>query len=353
MKNIEINLSFLNKVSTKEKAFFARQLATMLESGLSMDKALKVLANQTKNPKFKKSIEGVLASVEAGEPLSSAFKKDPEVFDPIFVNIVLSGEAVGKLSETLKKLADNIERQESFISKIKGALYYPLFILIVMLVIVWIMLVYVIPPLKEIFADFGSDLPWTTRMLLSISDFVTTYWWIVLLIIIFIGISVYYYLQTKNGKYAFAKYEIKAPTGIGKLIYMQRFCTTLSMLLHSGTPIIKTLNITAEVMNNVIYRDSLNKVAEQMKRGVPLSTMIEKDSNFDQFISQMIRVGEETGKVDQTLENLAQYYGEQVDKILKNINSLIEPVLIVVIAIGVAFIVFSIIMPIYQLVQIQ
>ena len=351
MKNIE--LDFLTRVTTKDKAFLARQLATMLDSGLAIDRSLKIFIGQTKNTKLKKVLIQVLADVEAGSPLSQSMKKFTNIFDPVYINIIISGEAVGRLSETLMNLAENLEKQDSFLGKVKSALYYPAFMVVIIIGIVVIMLIYVIPPLKEIFSEFSTQLPWTTRAVLGISGFFVSYWWVVLLVILLAIGLIYYYLKTDNGKHWLARVEINFPTGIGKNIYMYRFCSTLSMLLHFGTPIIKSLDITSFVMNNIVYEEILTSAAKQMERGIPLSTVIEKEKNFDTLVPQMIRVGEETGRVDQTLDNLGKYYEEQANETIKRINALIEPILIVIIGVGVAFIVFSVIMPIYQLVQLQ
>jgi len=351
--NLNIKLPFFNRVSNNDKAFLARQLATMLESGLAIDKALSILIDQVRNPYFKNVLNKVLEEVKGGLSLSDAMKKHTDVFDQVYISIIVSGEAVGKLSDVLKQLADNLEKQDKFINDVKSAFYYPGFILIIMLVIVYIMMTQVIPPLKEIFGQFQAQLPWTTKILIGLSDFALGYWWLILLILISIVVFIYFYLKTDNGKYFLAKIQIQLPYQIGKDIYMNRFTQILSMLLHSGTPIIKALNISADVMNNVIYRDAIIAAANQMERGIPLSIPLSKDSIFDPLVSQMIKVGEETGKLDQVLDKMAIHFEDEGARKLKNINSLMEPALIVIIGLGVAFIIFSVILPIYQMVQMQ
>lgn len=351
MKDIE--LPFLSRVTTKDKAFLARQLATMLDSGLSIDKALSVFINQTKNTRLKKVLESILNDIESGLSFSDAMKKHRDIFDQVYISIVVSGEAVGKLADVLRKLAISLEKQDQFAAKVKSAFYYPGFVLIVLVIIVYIMITQVIPPLKEIFDEFGSELPWTTKYLMLLSGFLAQYWWLFMLLAILVVIVGYFYLKTDSGKYTVAKIQIKMPLEIGKDIFMTRFAQTLSMLLSSGTPIIKALDITAEVMNNVIYEAIIKNAASQMERGIPLSVPLEKQAEFNPLVPQMIKVGEETGKMDQVLNNLNKYFENEANTKLKNINSLIEPALIVVIGLGVAFIVFAIIMPIYQLVQVQ
>jgi len=349
----DIDISFLNRVTVKDKAFLARQLATMLDSGLSIDKALSVFINQTKNTRLKKALTLILADIEGGLSFSDAMKKHRDVFDQVYISIVVSGEAVGKLAEVLRKLAITLEKQDQFAAKVKSAFYYPGFVLVVLVIIVYIMITQVIPPLKEIFDEFGSELPWTTRNLMALSGFMVVYWWAFLMAVILLVIVGYFYFKTDGGKYILAKVQIKLPLDIGKDVYMTRFAQTLAMLLSSGTPIIKALDITAEVMNNVIYEQIIKNAASQMERGIPLSVPLEKQAEFNSLVPQMIRVGEETGKIDQVLNNLNKYFENEANTKLNNINSLIEPALIVTIGLGVAFIVFAIIMPIYQLVQLQ
>ncbi len=353
MKNFDINLKFLQKVTVKEKAFMARQLATMLASGLTLEKALQVISNQTKNPLLKQTIEGVKADLEAGSTFSSAISKYPKVFDKVFVNIVISGEAVGRLAEVLDRLAGQIEAQSDFISKIKGALLYPAFILIAMIIIAIIMMIKVVPELQSVFAETGAQLPWTTQALISLSDSMINFWWVYLLVLILIVLGVRYFLKTDMGQYWLSKIEIGIPGGLGKDIYMARFTRTLGMLVGSGTPILEALNITADAMNNKIYAEKLKSAASQVERGVPLSVPIENSGVFPLIVPQMIAVGEQTGKLDESLEQLAKYYEEESSDQIKNLSSLFEPVLIVIIGLGVAFLVFSILLPIYQVAQLQ
>ncbi len=344
-------LSLFNRVTTKDKAFVARQLATMLSSGLTLDKALTILHSQIKNPLLKKTLKQVIEDLKKGKTFSEALKIHPKVFDRIFVNIVVSGEAVGKLAEVLTRLADQLEQQDVFISKVRNGLYYPLFIIFVMMIIMILMMIYVIPPLKEVFEEFGSQLPWTTTALINISDFVATYWMIVFSVLGILIVLMIYFFRTKQGKLILNKIAINYTSGLGKDIYMARFAQTMSMLIQAGTPIIEAIEITGEVMNNIVYQRVLSRVMKQMEKGVPMSVQLEKSKSFPTLIPQMISVGEQTGKLEEVLNNLARYYEEESNSKLKTINSLFEPVIIVLIGLGVAFIVFSVIMPIYQIAE--
>ncbi len=348
-----MQLSLFNRVSIKEKAFFARQLATMLESGLTLDKSLEIITSQTKNQYFQKALKAILQDMEEGSPFSVAIAKFPKIFDRIFVNVVISGEAVGKITEALKRLADQIEAQDNFISKVRGAIMYPAFIVLAMIAVMVLMMVKVVPELKSVFSEAGAQLPWSTRILLGISDSLTNFWWIYILSIIGIIILLRYSLKTDWMQYAISKMEINFPGGIALDIYMTRFSQTLGMLLKAGTPIIEAINITAEVMNNRIYKDKLQDAATQVEKGIPLSSPIEKSNIFPLIVGQMILIGEQTGRMDAVLEKLAQYYENESDGKIKTLSSLLEPVLMVLIGLAIGFLVFSIILPIYQLAQIQ
>ena len=351
--NLNLNLDFLEKATVKDKAFLSRQLATMLSSGLPLDRAVAVLASQTRKKVIKDTLNDINRELESGQKFSTAISRHPKVFDRVYVSIVVSGEAVGKLSEVLTHLADTLEQENNFNTKISSAIMYPVFILVVMLVIVFLMMTKVVPQLTEIFKESEAQLPWTTKLLIGASGFMVDYWWMVIIIVFGIIIGIYLFLKTETGGFMVNKIQVNLPGGIGKDIYMSRFARTMGMLLEAGTPIIDGVKITADVMNNRIYKRSLNNVASQLERGIPMSVPIEKDPYFPLVVPQMVMVGEQTGKLDEVLNKLAGYYEEQSSDKIKGISALFEPILIVIIGIGVAFIVFSILMPIYQIVQLQ
>lgn len=351
--NLNINLDFLDRVTTKDKAFLSRQLATMISSGLPIDRAINVLAAQTKKKIIRETLEQIDKDLEGGQSFSAAISHHPKVFDKVYVNIVVSGEAVGKLAEVLTHLADQIETQSNFNGKIQGALVYPIFIVVVMIAIMILMMVKVIPQISEIFKESGANLPWTTQVLISISNSMMNYWWIIIIVFSALIVGIRLFFVSKPGQYLYNKVQIMLPGGIGKDVYMSRFSRTLGMLVQSGTPIIDAVRITADVMNNQIYKKSLENIASQLERGIPMSVPLEKDPYFPLVVPQMVLVGEQTGKLDQVLNNLADYYENETSDKIKGLTSLFEPALIVIIGLGVGFIVFSILMPIYQIVQLQ
>lgn len=341
------------RVSLAEKAFFARQLATMVNSGLALDRAIAILAGQVKNKYLAQILEVVLADLEAGQTFSAAIAKHPKVFNRVFVNVVISGEAVGKLGDVLNQLAENLASESGFNSKIISALYYPIFVLVAMFIVGAILIIKVIPQLKSIFEEAEVQLPFVTRALINVSDFLVSYWWLTLLGIVGLVLIIRIFLASSTGKTVKDSLQINAPGGIGKNLYMARFARTLGMLIQAGTPIIEAINITAEVINNGIYRDILKNAKNEVERGIPLSIPLGKSDDFPSIVPQMILVGEQTGKLDQILINLAQYYENETDSKIKGLSSLFEPIMIVIVGGGVAFLVFSIIVPIYNIAQFQ
>lgn len=352
-KALNVNIPFLTHVSSKDKALLARQLATMLSSGLDVAQAFKILASQTTKRLLKTTYIAVIMDLEQGNSLSFALARHKLVFDPVFVAIVRSGESSGKLDKVLDQLALRLEQSEDFNAKIKSALYYPVFVVATMFLIVILMMIYVIPQLKEVFADNDFSLPWTTQLILSISTFTVNYWWLEIIVLLILVMALMIFLRTKEGGSVWDNLKIKIPliNDMYELLYMSRFCRTMSMMLSSGIPIMEAIAITADVIQNRVYTRSLQAVAMQVERGIPMSVPLQKDKNFPQIVSQMVMVGEQTGKMSITLSKLAEYYEKETENKVKGLSALIEPVLIVLMGIGVGFLAFSIIWPIYSFAQ--
>lgn len=343
------------RVSSKEKVFFARQVAMMVSSGVAIDNAINLIKLQTKNPIFANVLEQIYQDVEAGESLSAALGKHPKVFAPVFVAIVGSGETSGRLDKVLTHLADRMEDMEIFKSKIKSALAYPIFIIVAMTGVVIMMMVKVIPILKQIFEESNAKLPWATRALIAVSNVIINYWWILFpAIAIVIVVFWFYFARTQSGKMMWDLLKLKTPIikFVSYDMYMARFSRTLGMLTSAGIPIIQALKITSQAMNNRIYVRILRNVITQVERGVPMSVPLEKEKYFLILVPQMIMIGEQTGRLEFLMEKLADYYESEVDTKIKTISSLIEPVTIVIVGAGVGFIIYSILYPIYGLVNV-
>lgn len=347
-------LAFLNsKVGTRDKSIFARQLSTMIGAGLTLPKSIKVASTQARNEKLRSIYLDVYKDLEEGTSFSIALSKHPDAFDQVFVSVVGAGEATGKLDVVLKQIAQQLENDNNFSSKVKGAMYYPAFILMALVGIGSYMMIKVIPTLKGLFDQQGATLPIATRILLALSDFLVNYWWAALMIIVGIVVFLKFFFDSDSGAAVKDKLQIKTP-GFKKLfenMYMYRLTQILSMLLGAGVPLLTALKIGATVVNNGVYEESLLNVVKYVERGVPLSAQLMKDPVFPPLIGQMAAVGEETGQLDQVLLKVSDYYAEATEQMIKTISTLIEPIILIVMGLAVAFLVFAVLVPIYQVSQ--
>ncbi len=348
-----MKIPFLSGVSIKEKAFLSRQLATMLSSGIPLTESIKVLLLQTKNETVRESLMAIGQDIEAGLSFSAAIEKHPKLFNNIYVAIVRSGEVSGKLEDVLLQMADNIEKESGLVGKLKSAMVYPAFIFVAMIGVAILMMVRVMPQLRGIFTESNVELPITTKVLLAASDFMVGYWWVVVIGLVALVIGTGVYSRTETGNAILNFLEVYSPGGLALDLYMARFTRTMSMLVKGGLPIIQALQITAQVMNNIIYRDILTQAEADVERGLPLSAPLGQSKFFPKIVSQMILVGEQTGRLDSILERLAMYYETELDDKIKGLSSLIEPVIIVILGIAVAFLVMAVLLPIYNITQAQ
>lgn len=349
--SLNVNSLFETKISNKDKALFARQLSTMISAGLELARAIKVVSTQARNNKVRSVYLNIYKDIEEGLSFSGALAKHPREFDAIFVSVINAGEVTGKLDVVLKQLADQLENDNNFSGKVKGALYYPGFILCALVGIGAYMMVAVIPTLKDVFAGAGAQLPIATRILIGLSDFFVSFWWLAVLIAIGLGVFVYYGLRSKTGGEFKDQLQIKTP-GFKKLyggMFMYRFTKVMSMLIGAGVPLLDALKIGGATLNNRIYEESVARIISQVEKGVPLSVQLSKETVFPPLVGQMAAVGEETGQLDKVLDKVSDYYGEETDEMVKTISTLVEPAVIVLMGFGVAFLVFAILVPIYNI----
>lgn len=348
-----MNIPFLHHVTVRDRAFLSRQLATMLSSGIPLAESVKVLTLETKNPLIKDSLNAIIHDLESGLSFSASIERQPHLFSKVYVAVTRSGEAAGKLEDVLLQLADNIEKENSLIGKVKSAMVYPVFILLAMVGVAILMMVRVLPQLKSVFTESGAQLPLATRFLIKTSDIMIQYWYLLVMGFVAAVIGLRLYLKTPSGILLLNQIQVRLPGGLSEGLYMARFTRTMSMLIKAGIPIIEALDISSEVMNNIIYLESLQQAEAQVERGIPLSTPLNQNPFFPKIVAQMVLVGEQTGRLDAILEKLALYYEEDVDTKIRGLSSLIEPVIIVILGIGVAFLVMAILMPIYNITNIQ
>lgn len=356
-EGIKIDIPFLHRVPFKSKVIFSRQLATMIDSGLSIVQSLKILAQQEKikNKKFSEIIEKVAADIESGISFSAALKKFSNVFPPIYTSLVESGEASGQLDEVLNRLATQMESDYDLRRKIRGAMMYPAFIIVAMVVAAVIVLTFVIPQLKALFEESGAELPVVTRILLATSDFLVNFWWITLFGLIGIIFSWRAFLKSKKGRKFWDGLKLRIPV-LGNFIrniYMTRFTRTLGTLISSGLPILESLTIVSGTIGNVLYKEEIEKLSKKVESGVDLSTPLKESNLFPTMVSHMVEVGEKTGSIDKVLNRLAKFFDNEVSNTVATLSTLLEPIILVVIGVGVAIFVGAVLLPIYQLASVM
>ncbi len=354
-RTFEFSSYFKFKANVRDRAVFARQLATMVGAGLTLSKSVSVAANNARNEHLKEIYYAIYKDIEEGQSFSAALSKHPDVFDRVFISVVKSGETTGNLDVVLGQTADRLENDSDFISKIKGAMYYPAFIFCALLVIGVYMLVKIIPQLKNLFDRSGAELPWATRALLSLSNFMQTKWWIVIVIAVGIIALVKVFLMSESGTKTVSVVQLTFP-GIKSLssgIYMSRFARIMEMLIKSGVPLLDALKIMSSTINNSVLEEEINGMVIEVERGVPLSTPMQRNEYFPKFIGQMVAVGEQTGKLDQVLAKVAEFYEAESSNKIKSISSLIEPIILLIIGGGVAMLIFAVLVPIYSIAQLQ
>jgi type IV pilus assembly protein PilC len=352
-KKIDIKLldRFMG-ISLKDKLMFSRNMAVMIASGLPLSRAVSNLAAQTKNKRFAKILDDIHSDIQAGLTFSEALSKFPGVFGDLFINMVHVGETSGNLEEVLEILSVQIEKEHDLISKVKGAMTYPAVIVVVMIGIGMVMMIYVLPTLLAVFKDMNADLPATTRFVIGISDFMQNHSILVLFLMIAFIFFVVVFRKTEPGKKTFGFLGLKIPliNNIVIKVNCARFCRIYSSLLKSGVPVLESLRIVGNTISNFYYKNAFQESIECVQKGIPLSKVIAKNKKiFPILVAQMIEVGEETGKTETVLLKLAEFYEAEVTQITKNMSSIIEPFLMVIIGIAVGFFAVSMLQPMYSL----
>ncbi len=352
---LRLSLSFRKKVKTHELITFARNLGSMIEAGLSVSRALTVMERQVTNATLKDILNGLNSEISQGKTLSESMAKTPKVFSTLFVSMVSAGEESGTLANSLKTIALQMDRSYTLQKKIKGALMYPAVIVVVMILIAVLMLTYIVPTLMKTFTDMKIALPWSTQIIVTVSDLLRNHGFIVLGVVVLAFLALRYWSRTSGGGSIVDLLITKIPV-IGELVKevnTARTARTMSSLLNSGVAIIESVKITAEVVQNVHYKKVLAQAEENIKKGAPISTVFEQNSQFyPVFIGEMIAVGEETGKVGEMLLGVATYYEDDVEQRTKDMSTIIEPFLMVFIGAAVGFFALSMISPMYSLVNV-
>ncbi len=341
-----------NKIRTKDKIIFTRQLATLINAGLPLTQSLRTVQEQTQSKALREVLAQVVSSVEGGNSFAKSLAKHPRVFNNVYVALVAAGEASGTLDKSLERIAFQQEKDADIVSKVRGALVYPIIVVIVITAVVIFLLTTVVPQIELIYKDFNKELPFLTGILIATANIIINFWWLILLIT---GAIVYFLIRwskTSSGEVAVDTFKMKVPL-FGDLftkLYMARFCRTGETLMASGVMMLEMLRITAEAVDNVRVEKSIANAALKVKGGKALSEALKAETEtFLPLVPQMIRVGEQSGAIDKMMDKAATYYEIELDNKIKTISTTIEPVLMVVLAVVVGGIVLSILLPVYNL----
>ncbi len=340
-----------NRISSREIANFTRQFATMINAGLPITESLNILRVQSEE-KMEPIVAKILGDIENGESLSNSFSRFPSVFSPTYVALIKAGETGGVLDQVLNRVADNLEKSEEFKGKVIGALIYPIIIVIGMILVSIVMMIFVIPKLLSLYSQFDATLPLPTQIVIGISNLTIRFWWLLLIIIIGAVTAFSSFSKTKAGRYKIDELLFKVPIfgELQKRIMLTELARTLALMVGAGVPIIEGMEVTAAAMGNVIIKDALMDASRQVQKGFPIAYSFAKHPEaFPYIFSQMIAVGEESGKIDEVMGKLAQVFETESDQKVKTLTAAIEPIVMVILGIGVGFLVISVILPIYNL----
>lgn len=344
-------LSVFNKASFGTIVNFTRQMAIILNAGLTLTDALEILKKQTKSNVFVKVIESIDKDIRGGSTFAGALKKYPEYFPNLYVSLVKSGEVSGKLNEIMAKLADNLEKKHEFQGKLKNSLIYPAVVILAMFAIMFIMMAFVLPKMLTLYKDFNVKLPASTKMLISVSEFSAAFWPLIIIAAIVIFILIRNFLSTKKGKYLVDSLTLKIPVikGVIEMAALVDGTRTLSILTSAGVPILEGLEIVTESTDNMLYRDAFKNVLSRVEKGSSVGSAMQNEDIFPPILIQMTNVGEQTGHLDETMERISTYFESESSLAIKAMTSLIEPGILVFLGLGVGFLVLSLITPIYNL----
>lgn len=341
-----------NRITTKDKIVFLRQMATLIGAGLPLAQSLHTVLEQTQNKKMQQVVEEIIGEVEGGHTLSDAFGKHPEVFDKIVLALVSAGEASGTLDEALKRVALQKEKDAAMMNKIRGAMIYPAIVLFVILGVMIFMLLTVVPQVAKLYDDMDKALPLLTLIMITAANFLVNFWWLTIILLVIAGYFLRQYLRTDSGIKAKDSLKLNVPlfSGMFRKLYMARFTRTGQTLLATGVAMLDMLRISSEGVNNTIISAGIDRAAEKVKGGKALSVALKPEEYILPMVPQMIRIGEQSGKIDEMMGKTAQVYEDELDDEIRSISTAIEPILMVVLAVFAGGMVGAILFPIYSLV---
>ncbi len=344
---------FLERTTGNDLVFFTRQLSSMVTSGLTLIQSLTILKNQIENPAMGEIVQGIITDVQDGKTFSGAISKYPRTFSPIYIALIKTAESSGLLDKVLTRLADNLEKKQNLQRAVRGALLYPIVILIMMVIVTTVMMIFVVPQLTSLYGNLDLALPLPTVIVITISNFFVNYWYFAL---IFFVVSFFYlrsWYHKPAGRKTVDTYLLKVPV-FGKLAsqsMMSEFTRTLSLMVSSGSLVVESLVKSSDVVNNVLYRDAIMLVAKRVEKGIDMGDAMEASPLFPPLVVEMVKIGEQTGKLDESLMKASEYFEREVEETVKIMTTLLEPVIMVILAMGVGFLIIAIIVPIYNLIS--
>jgi len=338
------------RVKASEVEFFSYQLATLLNSGVPLIRALSVASEQINNAGFRNAVDQIRYDVEHGSTLYDALGRHKKIFSDLYINIVRAGETGGVLGLVLARLADFSEKQRKLKSAVIAALFYPAILVFVGLSIGAVLTLFVIPRLSSMFTELGTALPLPTQILMSFTGFIKGYWWIMLIVLIGTIVGLRQYSRTDSGKVNIDRYKLKIPLagGVFRTAALSRFARTLGTLLENGVPILQSLAIVRETIGNIVYRNIVENSEREVERGESLAASLQRSGEFPALVTHMIAIGEESGNPQDMLTKLSEYYDAEMDKQLDRISSLIGPIIILIMALAVGFLVAAAVLPIFE-----
>lgn len=351
--NRSVSINFFNRITSKDVIFFTRQLSSMLTSGITLAQSLSIFKNQIKKPQMVSLLEGIISSVEDGKSFSSALEQYPNAFSNIYVSLIKAGESAGLLDKVMGRLAETLEKREKLKSEVRSALIYPVIVISLMVVVVIIMMVFVVPQLSTLYDSLNIPLPITTQIVVFASKFLIKY--LLVIIVGFIIILFYFnhWRKTEKGKFIVDTLILRIPI-FGKLIMqtmMVEFSRTFGLLIGTGSLVIDALNKSREVIGNTIYKNAIKQVAENVEQGVSIGDAMSVNPIFPSILVEMVKIGEQTGKLDDSLMRVSEYFEHEVEQTVKALTTAMEPLIMIMLAVGVGFLIFAIITPIYSLIS--
>lgn len=349
--DLQRSIPFLNKVKTKDLVILSQQMATLFESRVSALQVFKLVGSETENPILSEALEEVSDDIRGGMTISNALAKHPNVFSNFYVNMVKAGEESGQLDKVFRFLADYLDRTYAVVSKARNALIYPLFVITVFIAVMSLMFTVVVPQISKILIDSGVELPIYTKLIIAVSNFFVNWWGLLIVLVVGGGGALLYYSRTEDGKVILSQTRLKIPI-LGNLyrkLYLSRIADNMNTMLVSGIPMLRSVEITASVVDDAVYSGILEQAYEEVKGGSTLSRALSDYDEVPSIMVQMMKVGEETGELGNVLQTMANFYTREVENAVDTLVSLIEPVMIVMLAIGVGILLAGVLMPIYNL----